>query len=308
MRPNRSQTILGLLILISLGLFFCLPVCAQQRVDPDFVPAPIAKPDYARGTGPVIWFDEGHGNLVTVTGYFAPMADVLKADGYRVSSMNSALTSAILKDKKIMVIGEPGGDTDPVSPRKELSVFSGDEIEAVKAWVEGGGRLLLLVDHMPTSGAAARLASAFGFRLLNGFLLDWNTWDPTIFSRKDGTLLPHAVTGGAPGYEKVSKVAAFFGSGFEAEGAEPILKAGEGNEIFFPDEPWRMTEKTQKRSAVGMLMGAVKKVGRGRIAVFSDASMFSAQISQGGAKMGMNHPDAPDNQKLLENTIRWLDR
>lgn len=303
------MSITGLMVPILMGLICCLPVFAQQRVDPDFVPDPITKPEYLRGTGPVIWFDEGHGNLVTVKGYFAPMAEVLKADGYRVSSMNLALTSSILKDKRILVIGEPGGDPDfAVSSNKELSVFSPEEIDAVKGWVLGGGSLLLLVDHMPTSGAATELASAFGFKLLNGFLLNWDTWDPTIFSRKEGTLLAHAVTGNARGFEEVSKVAAFFGSGFEADEVEPILKAGSGNEIFFPAEPWRITETTLKKNAVGMLMGGVKKIGKGRIAVFSDASMFSAQISKGGAKMGMNHPEAPDNQKLLINTVRWLDQ
>lgn len=298
-----------LLFLFFFLIFSFSQALSQQRVDPDFRPAPNPEPAYPSGKGPTVWFDEGHHNLVTVQGLFAPMAAVLRNDGYGVSAVGVEFTAASLRDKKILVIGEPVADPAKSGEReKPPSAFSKNEIDVVSQWVENGGRLLLLVDHMPTSGSAAELASAFGISLFNGFVIDWDTWDTTFFSRKAGTLKPHAITGNADGYGLVSKAAAFFGSAFEAERAEPILTVGPGNELFFPDEPWRITETTRKRNAEGLLVGAVLKLGKGRLAVFSDASMFSAQFSKGGAKMGMNDPEAAGNQQLLINTVRWLDR
>ncbi|NIQ57151.1 MAG: hypothetical protein GWN71_28375, partial [Gammaproteobacteria bacterium] len=50
--------------------------------------------------------------------------------------------------------------------------FTEAEIEAVRAWVEDGGALLLIADHMPFPGAAAGLAAAFGVTFNDGFAFD----------------------------------------------------------------------------------------------------------------------------------------
>jgi hypothetical protein len=51
------------------------------------------------------------------------------------------------------------------------------------------------------------------------------------------------------------------------------------------------------------------KVGKGRVAVFGEAAMFSAQLAgRGGAPMGMNAPEAAQNYKLLLNVLHWLSR
>lgn len=49
------------------------------------------------------------------------------------------------------------------------------------------------------------------------------------------------------------------------------------------------------------------KFGQGRVAMFGEAGMFSAQFS-GEEKhpMGMNNPHAPDNYKLILNVMPWL--
>jgi hypothetical protein len=51
------------------------------------------------------------------------------------------------------------------------------------------------------------------------------------------------------------------------------------------------------------------EVGKGRVAVFGEAAMFSAQLA-GPQKMpiGMNSPDATQNYQLLLNVIHWLTR
>ena len=49
--------------------------------------------------------------------------------------------------------------------------------------------------------------------------------------------------------------------------------------------------------------------GRGKIVVFGEAALFSAQL-QGAEKrkMGMNNPQALQNPQFLLNIIHWLDR
>jgi hypothetical protein len=56
-----------------------------------------------------------------------------------------------------------------------------------------------------------------------------------------------------------------------------------------------------------LLQGAVLRVGRGRVAVFAEAAMFSAQ-HKGPERvaMGMNAPEASQNPQFVLNTLRWL--
>ena len=56
-----------------------------------------------------------------------------------------------------------------------------------------------------------------------------------------------------------------------------------------------------------MLQGAVIPFGKGRVAAFGEAAMFSAQVS-GPNRMpaGMNDPGAPQNAQFLLNVLHWL--
>ena len=51
--------------------------------------------------------------------------------------------------------------------------------------------------------------------------------------------------------------------------------------------------------------GGIRYFGRGRVACFGEAAMFTAQLSSGNP-MGMNHPDASRNTQLLLNVVHWL--
>jgi hypothetical protein len=56
-----------------------------------------------------------------------------------------------------------------------------------------------------------------------------------------------------------------------------------------------------------MLQGAVLDVGRGRVAAFGEAGMFTAQVSEGnGEQVGMNHPQASHNAQFVLNVLHWL--
>jgi len=87
-----------------------------------------------------------------------------------------------------------------------------------------------------------------------------------------------------------------------------FLVFDETNLLLLPDTAWIFHSKTPIRRIEGWAQGAFKEYGKGRIVVFGEASIFSAQIGQpGNRKMGMNRDDAKDNYKLLLNSIHWLD-
>lgn len=190
--------------------------------------------------------------------------------------------------------------------------FLPEEVAAVKGWVEAGGSLLLIVDHMPFPGAAADLASAFGVELMNGFAIVWSDWDPLVFRRGDGTLRAHDITDGRRPAERVDTVVTFVsGSAFRATGANvcPLLVFGPGVVSYNPDKAWRFDDSTPRVPVEGWLQGAALEAGRGRVAIFGEAAMFAAQL-QGPDRqpVGMNSPEAPQNLQMLLNTVHWLAR
>ena len=71
-----------------------------------------------------------------------------------------------------------------------------------------------------------------------------------------------------------------------------------------PEPP--LEERTTVR-VDGMLQGAIRSVGRGRVAVFGEAAMFTAQVTgPDQTPMGMNHPSAGDNAQFVLNVLHWL--
>lgn len=77
--------------------------------------------------------------------------------------------------------------------------------------------------------------------------------------------------------------------------------------MLLPIEAWQFSETTPGLSAKGLLQGAVARYGSGRVAVFGEAAMFTAQLA-GPRRLpvGMNSPDAPQNAQFLLNVVHWL--
>ncbi len=66
-------------------------------------------PNYEAGTGPTVWIDEAHNNIVATTGRYEPFVDVLEADGYEVQAWQSEFTRDLLSDVQLLVIGNDLG-------------------------------------------------------------------------------------------------------------------------------------------------------------------------------------------------------
>jgi len=281
---------------------------AQQAADDSFDPV-LTQPMYKSGTGTTIHIDEGHNNYHTKDGRYKPFASLLSKDGYVVNSLTGEFDSKKLASVKILVIANPLHtiNTNNRSFLPTPSAYNEREIHEIVEWVNQGGSLFLIVDHMPFPGATEALAKEFGFTFYNGFTLD--VVNPSYFLASKGTIVQNVITTGRNNSENVSIIPNTEGQAFKIPAdATSILRFEASSLILMPDTAWRFHSKTPIMNIKGWSQSAYKLQGKGRIVVNGEASMFSAQIGQpGNRKMGMNRDDAPDNYKLLLNIIHWLD-
>jgi len=285
------------------------PSTAQQVADTLFHPN-VGAPAFKGGTGPTVLIDEGHYNFHTMSGRYLPFARVLQRDGYVVNPRGGRLTRTDLDRAKILVVSnalakENENDWSLPTP----SAFDSAEIAMVRNWVNGGGSLWLIADHMPFPGAAGPLAAEFGVLMTNGFALDARTQDGRLcFTRTAGTLAEHPITQGRNRSERIDSVTAFTGQAFRLEGSgEALMTLGHNVVLLMPEVAWQFSKLTPSMSASKMLQGAVLEFGRGRVAVFGEAAMFSAQVAgPNHSPTGMNDPRAPQNAQFLLNVLHWL--
>ncbi len=286
------------------------PVVGQQVADPEFDTS-VATPAFPTGRGPTVLVDAGHHNFHTLEGRYASFGATLDADGYRVRSVSARFSRAALDGADVLVIANAGTDAESSWSLPTPSAFTEEEIAAVHAWVADGGALFLIADHMPAAGAAADLAEAFGVRFTNGYTIGGNREHANldVFTRADSTLLPHPIMEGRNARERVNSVVTFTGQAFQAGvPARPLLRFGPEAVTMLPVHAGRgFTDETPRVRSGGWLHAVTVTVGRGRVAMFGEAAMFSAQLAgRNRSPMGMNHPLATHNKQLLLNTVRWL--
>lgn len=285
------------------------PARAQQVADSEFLP-PVPFPAYDSGSGPTVLIDEAHFNFHTAGGRYLPFARLLRQDGYVVVASDSKFTRQLLKGADILVISnalaEPNAE-DWSLPTS--SAFGSDEIRTVLGWVAAGGSLLLIADHMPFPGAAEELAASFGVLFGNGFAMGPEQGRAAmVFRRSDGSLAGHPVTNGREPRERIDSVATFMGQAFRVPlRAAQLLTLPSPSVLLLPERAWQFSEATPRVRADGLAQGALLRHGIGRVAVFGEAAMFSAQVDgRSRSPMGMNAPAASQNPQFLLNVLHWL--
>ena len=229
-------------VVFILLVFYSCYSMSQQVADTSLV-AKIENPYHTFQSGPLIYIDEMHHNFHTMEGRFKPFSDVMKSDGYNVKSLTRY---DLLKSNDILVISNAihqknvGNWAQPIH-----DAFNTEEITLLKNWVASGGRLLIIADHMPFSGATNTLANAFGFDFCDGFAqLSQPTNKPDTFSEENLRLIPSIITDGSFG-KKLHSVTTFTGSSFEIpKNAIGILKFLKGDTCLQPKIAWQFDDDT----------------------------------------------------------------
>jgi hypothetical protein len=146
LRPARRAAVLAAALAASVPT---PRASAQQVVDTAFRPV-VGAPAYPAREGPVVLVDEGHGNFHTRSDRYLPFARLLEHDGYVVRPATGPFRRAALDSARVLVVANalhPSNRERWSLPTP--SAFGTEEIAIVRAWVEDGGSLFLVADHMP---------------------------------------------------------------------------------------------------------------------------------------------------------------
>ena len=268
----------GLLLFV----VFTIPMClfSQQVTDTTYNPT-LHSPEYKSGNGPVVFIDEGHHNIHTKNGRYSAFTRLLERDGYRVNAYKGHFDKAKLAKGKILVIANALNEMNVGNwSLPTPSAFTDSEIEEIRQWVSYGGSLFLIADHMPMAGAAEDLAQAFDFKFTNGFVMDTISQGPSFFNFKDNTLIENSIVKGRNADENVEQVVTFTGQAIKIpEDATPILVFNSNAVNLLPKRAWQFDETTTRYGVEGWSQGAYKTYGKGKVVVFGEAAMFSAQLA-----------------------------
>ena len=286
--------LLCLCVLLAAGAYWYDRV--GQKADPNFNTA-VAHPAYA-ASGPRIVFDQAHRNFHTASGRYRPFAELLRHDGYRVDSNTAPFSAETLRRADVLIVanalGEDGHETH--------SAFTPEEIDALATWVDSGGSLLLIADHSPFGWAARDLAKRLGVTMYGLFARDdaYNDGDNErlVFSRANHLLADNPITDGRSPAERVNRVVTFTGQSLVGPaGSTQLLRLSPG--------AYDWASRNLRYPAAGHAQGLAFALGRGRVVVFGEAALFSAQVDALGIRMGMNKPGNDDRQVAL-NVVHWL--
>lgn len=281
-------------------LIGCSALFGQQIPDTTFHYT-IFKPAF-RSHHPVVFIDEAHGNFHTADNRFRPLGLLLESDGFIVKASTTPISSLqVLAGCDIFVISNPlhPDNTDWIAPIK--SAFTDEEIAILNEWVNKGGRLLLIGDHMPFAGAISHLAASFGFEYLNGFEgITPGAWPPNKFQVKQIQSSDPTVY---KTFLRVDSVATFTGSAIKLPDIATNLLAFNANDsIHFTDTAWVFPNPHRVQSLTGYSQGGILRYGKGKVAAFGEAAMFTAQLAGPSRyKVGFNADVAKGNCPFVLN-------
>jgi hypothetical protein len=294
------KVILILAVLAAAGLAFIWWYDHEgQKPDPEFL-ATVDDPAY-KADSPRVLIDQAHLNFHTADGRYGPLAALLTNDGLKVAENRRPFAPGTLAPGDILVIANAMGPDG----HEDQPAFTPAEEEALLAWVQNGGSLLLIADHAPFGSAAQRLAGRFGITMHLRYARDDKNkdgWDNErlLFSRGNRLLAHHPITSGRNGRETVNRVVTFTGQSLSGPPTcQQILKLS--------PEAYDWESRSVRYPARGHAQALACQIGKGRLVVTGEAAMFSAQVDPLGFKFGMNRAGNDDRQFAL-NIVHWLSR
>jgi hypothetical protein len=306
---QKIRTFIKIAAICTLANLAPIQASAQQETDQTFIPKN-THVSFNKENAPAVFIDEAHYNFHTKEGRYSAFSKVLESDGYIVKPNTVKFSSESLAGVDVLVIANAlnkKNEDDWNLPN--YSAFKRNEIETVHAWVKGGGSLFLIADHHPFPKASEDLAAIFGFHFNNGYVQNPSiklAGASDIFSTSEKTLKDHPILRGRSSSETVDRVRTFTGQAFiSPKMARPLIVLPDEYISYMPAEEWDLSETTPTIPVEGWHQGATLEFGKGRIVVFAEAAMFTAQ-RHGETWFGMSANDAPQNEQFLLNIMHWL--
>jgi hypothetical protein len=293
-----------LVLIFALGAALAVTAPGQQQADSKF-DARVTHPAYLT-IHPKVLFDEAHNNFHTAAGRYKPFVDLISNDGYLVVPNKEKFATETLKEFQVLVIANPLGSPNVDAIEASDPAFTQPECDAGREWIRNGGALLLITDHAPAGAAAAILSASFGVEMSKAY-----TGDPAnfqrialdvswiMYSRENKALGDHAITRGQDDSERINRVLSFTGQSLKGpQGSAPLLKLSDAAyDVFDGNKP----QQARMSSAAGRSQALALEFGKGRVVVFGEAAMLTAQ----DRNFGMNYPGI-DNRQLALNVMHWL--
>jgi hypothetical protein len=272
-----------------------------------------------------VMLDEAHHNIMaTASRGYQPLVNVLTDAEFRVTPNTLPFSRDSLMTADVVVIANPNGaDERAAVAQRAQSAFTAAEISSLEEWVKGGGGLLLVTDHYPTSAAARLLAERFGVKLSGGWTDDpVNRWSlrgygpvfgHLVFSLENGLLPDHPITRGSNEDEKIEGVSTVTGGSMEGPPGSVRLLPLSATAVDWIESstsvaPSNATPRSKpgdfnpcpscdQVSAAGRSQGIAFAFGKGRVVV----------IGEMGALVDYSVPGMQNRQFAL-NIVRWLNR
>ena len=295
---------------LRLALFgLTLAACQRSGAKPDrSFDTAVSNPAYTTD-GPTVLFDEAHHNIHKANRTYAPFAQLIQNDGYRLQRNREPFAGSALVDVDIVVISNALGNNE----RNDDSAMTDAECDVLVGWIRNGGSLLLITDHYPTGSAVRNLAERLGVSMSGGVTEDSTTYDRRFDSSHIvyENLPAHPITNG------VRRVITFTGQSLSVpDGAVALLPLG-ANAIDRAATP-RVeraggdvrvhVEYGAGMRAHGRAQAIAMALDKGRVVILAEAAMASAQLSAyDESPFGMN-VSGYDNREFVLNVMHWLSR
>ncbi|MEU4573901.1 DUF6421 family protein [Nonomuraea sp. NPDC023979] len=241
---------------------------------------------------PRVLFDEAHSESWTIRrdvaeainpahpddNSYARAAGLLRHLGHTVTAHTAgALDAGTLQDQDVLVIAHPSGERWERTTGQGSPVFTPDELDAVEAFVSGGGGLVVLAEEEQDKygNNLAELLARFGVSVGHTTVRD-----PRNAHREVATwVLGERATG--DGLLAGVKRACFYRSG--------VLAAGDEATVLFAT--------SADADPAGAPLAVALTYGRGRVVVFADSDLF-----------GDDSIDDYDHRRLWGNVVTWAAR
>jgi hypothetical protein len=266
----------------------------------------------------VLLLDRAHHNYLG-NGYQA-FLQVVRDQRFALTGNMQPFTPATLASASLLVVVHAqGAPQSAPNTERAAHAFTIEEADAVRAWVEGGGALLLVTDHYPAGPAAARLAERFGVRLSGGWTDDFKyrrtggAYGPIFgqiaFSAENGLLGEHAILRGGDEFERVRVVSSTAGDSLQGPpGSIPLLRLGPGaldwhlplrqpDTVESDTRDFNPCPRCSTSSAAGKSQAVAIETGRGRVVVLAEMGYLLDYSTPG-----------LDNRRFASNIVRWLAR